>query len=290
MWWVISILGVVLLLGWGWFSSNLILRLPRLPLGTVPEEYGISAERVQWMTEDGLIIRGWFIPGRPSQQATIIILHGWGANRSDVLPSTFFLSRRGGYHLLYFDFRNHGESEGTVCSLGGLELKDFSAAVAFLRQHKPQQSMRIGVYGLSMGAAVAIVGAAQHPEIQAVVAESPFASYQEAVIRMGKLFYGFPRLAVKSALVSARLRLGFDPEEYTPLRHVDRLAPRPLLLIHAARDQRVTLSEVQALYAAAGDPKTLWTVPDADHGEVAFRAPAEYERRLLDFFHRALTP
>ncbi|MBI3292800.1 MAG: hypothetical protein HYZ73_08350, partial [Elusimicrobia bacterium] len=133
MWWAISILGAVLLVVWGWFSSNLILRLPRLPLGVVPGEFGVRAEEVQWITEDGISIRGWFLPGLPTQRATIIVLHGWGANRADVLPSTVFLNRRGGYHLLYFDFRAHGESGGTMSSLGGLELKDFAGALEFLK-------------------------------------------------------------------------------------------------------------------------------------------------------------
>ncbi|MBI3292857.1 MAG: alpha/beta hydrolase, partial [Elusimicrobia bacterium] len=139
-----------------------------------------------------------------------------------------------------------------------------------------------------LGAAVAIVGAVQHPEVLAVAAESPFASYQETVIRTGKLFYGFPRSVVLSAIYCARWRLGFNPEDYAPIHHVSQLAPRPLLLIHGARDLRVSMTEIQALYDVARDPKTLWVVPDADHGEPAFRAPAEYERRLLAFFEQAL--
>jgi fermentation-respiration switch protein FrsA (DUF1100 family) len=46
-------------------------------------------------------------------------------------------------------------------------------------------------------------------------------------------------------------------------------------------------SEGEVLFAAAGEPKTLWTIPGADHGEAAEKAGAEYQERLLKFYGEA---
>jgi fermentation-respiration switch protein FrsA (DUF1100 family) len=39
---------------------------------------------------------------------------------------------------------------------------------------------------------------------------------------------------------------------------------------------------------AAGEPKALWTVPDGGHTGGLSARPAEYERRVVGFFDRAL--
>ena len=41
-------------------------------------------------------------------------------------------------------------------------------------------------------------------------------------------------------------------------------------------------------YAAAGEPKTLWNIPEAGHVAGIRARPAEYERRVVGFFDKAL--
>lgn len=44
----------------------------------------------------------------------------------------------------------------------------------------------------------------------------------------------------------------------------------------------------QGFYAAADEPREIWEVPGAQHvGGITMR-PAEYERRVITFFDRAL--
>src|SRR5207247_1389279 len=86
----------------------------------------------------------------------------------------------------------HADSEGHLTSLGPLEMRDLAGALRYLREQKPQQSRRLGIYGHSLGAAVAIVGAAQRPELEAVAAESPFASVPLTVRRFAWMYHGIP--------------------------------------------------------------------------------------------------
>jgi fermentation-respiration switch protein FrsA (DUF1100 family) len=88
------------------------------------------------------------------------------------------------------------------------------------------------------------------------------------------------------AIFLASLRLGTWLWNFSPIDEVGKIAPRPFLLIHAERDQRMPLSDIKALMAAAGEPKELWVVPGADHGEPLVVAKEEYDRRLAGFFKK----
>jgi pimeloyl-ACP methyl ester carboxylesterase len=273
---------------WGWFSSNLVLKNNPYPISILPRTFGLDFEDAAFKTEDGLALSAWFVPAKKPSDKTIIVCHGWGANRSDVVPTTFFLNSEGGYNLFYFDFRNHGESAGKMTSLISLEARDLEAAVAYLKSQKPAQARVIAFYGMSMGGAVAITVGARNKEIAGVVAESPYASLDETVVRFGRLFYNTPRYPlVPITLLFLRWRLGFDPNPDSPVNHAGEISPRPLLLIQGDKDLRMPVAEGEALFAAAKEPKELWTVPGADHGEVAEKAGPDYQKRLLAFYEKA---
>ncbi len=271
---------------WGFVTSNLIMKIPRLPLDANPKTFGYEYESFKTITEDGVEIEGWFVPAKVKSESSILVLHGWGANRSDVLPSTIFLSSD--YNMVYFDFRNHGRSGGHRTSLTCLEVQDFLAVIRYLKYQKMEFAKKLGVFGFSMGGAVAITGSSQVPEIKAVIADSPFASYNRTVVRFAKLFYGIPSFIVPITLAATRMRLGFNPEDCSPIYWVNKLAPRPLFLIQGGSDPRMPISEGQSLYDKAGDPKEIWIVPEADHGTIRQEKSEEYQARIAQFFHRYL--
>jgi fermentation-respiration switch protein FrsA (DUF1100 family) len=69
---------------------------------------------------------------------------------------------------------------------------------------------------------------------------------------------------------------------------VDQIAPRPLLLIHGTADQRITEDQVRRLYAAAGEPKSLWLVEGATHGGIRSPILDEMVQDVIAFFDNAL--
>ena len=123
-----------------WWGSGVILHPPAMsPMWIFPEQFGLRYEKVSFKTEDGLRLRGWFLPSPTGDKRTLIMCHGWGDNKGELLKQTFFLNETGGFNLLYFDFRSHGESEGEITTVGGLETMDFDAAAAWLRAEKPDR-------------------------------------------------------------------------------------------------------------------------------------------------------
>jgi len=138
-----------------------------------------------------------------------------------------------------------------------------------------------------MGGSVCLWVAAHDPSIATVAAESPFSELNSALIRHGKIFYHAPALFSLLTLWFVRARLGFDPNDYAPIKIVNRIAPRPLFLLQGERDVRTPPAEGQRLFDQAGEPKSLWTVPGARHGELAEVGGRDYQDRILAFFNHA---
>src|SRR5262249_5684720 len=157
------------------YGASEIVRIPYLATPYLPKDFGLTSEDVSFLSYDGLKLVGWFIPAPSPSNQTIFVLHGLGSNAGDMLLNALALARVGKWNLFFVNFRGHEGSEGHLTSLGPLELKDYESAINFIKRSKPEQTRRMAVYGHSLGAAVAIVGAARHPELEGVAAESPFA-------------------------------------------------------------------------------------------------------------------
>jgi hypothetical protein len=141
-----------------------------------------------------------------------------------------------------------------------------------------------------MGAAVTVMAMPDHPEIKAAALESPFTTYQRVVARWAWKEFRIPYFPlINLTLWFLRLRVG-EPnvDNYSPVRFIAKIAPRPLLLIAGEKDNLMPVSDVSDLFAAADEPKQLWVVPEAHHAKCHDRAGLEYETRVAGFFRRYL--
>ena len=150
------------------YGASEMISIPFLAVPYRPPDFGLAYEEISFPSHDGLKLTGWFLPaagearqGRPAKvpsPVTIVVLHGLGSNAGDMLQNSLGLAREGTWNLLFLNFRGHADSQGRFTSLGPLELKDLESALAYLKREKPDASRRLGIYGHSLGAAVAIVG------------------------------------------------------------------------------------------------------------------------------------
>jgi len=271
---------------------NLILGIHPPTFKTLddPGHYGLPYEKVSFPTSDGLTLRGWFIPaaadGSTGKKATILVGHGYPFDKANILRHVRFLHSK--FHLLFFDFRYFGESEGSYTTAGLLETRDVDAAAAYLKQRVDVDPSRIGAMGFSMSAAAFIL--ARHPDIKAIVADSPYASLEDLV---GLQFFFLPG-PTKWPLVAltklyARLLLGVDIGTAAPAQVVRELAV-PLLLIHGEKDSQIPAEHGRQIYAHADSTRTdLWMVPGADHGQAHAIEGERYEIRVSMFLERHLS-
>lgn len=275
----------------GYYGAGMLLYPPAMsPMTFFPERYGVTYEKVSFRSSDGLTLSGWFVPSPSGGDKTLLVCHGWGDNKGEILEQTLFLNRTEGFNMLYFDFRGHGESEGDQVTMGKMELLDFAAAMDYLRKERPRNAANLGVFGLSMGAAVAAMALPGYPEIKAAVLESPFADFREVGRRWAWHNLRVPYFPVIMTLMyMARLRSGHhDIDRFSPLAYLPS-AKTPLLIIAAERDGIMPPADVLRLYGAAPEPKEYWMVPGATHAKCRQAAPADYEARVAKFLSARLS-
>jgi fermentation-respiration switch protein FrsA (DUF1100 family) len=270
-------------------GSRMIVRPTKRPLvpetpgaPATPADLGLEYETVSFTTDDGVTLSGWLIPAARETATAVVVMHGFTGNRLPELAGFVpWLHER--HHVLQFDFRGHGESGPGRVTMGSDERRDVAAAVEFLRGRGMGP---IALFGVSMGAAAAIIAAPDLP-VAAVVADAAYARASHPIANrmreQGWPLAGMGSLAiVTAAALRARSRLG------DPIDAVARLSPRALLVIAPIEDRLISWRQGLALYDAAGDPKELFVVPGAGHGDAYTTDPDGYRERVLGFLDRHL--
>jgi uncharacterized protein len=215
-----------------------------------------GAHEVAFQTRDGLRLRGWFAPAA-GRRATVLVFNGNAGDRSLRAPLAAALAEAG-LAVLLFDYRGYGGNPGRPSERG--LLADALAARAYATTRADVDAARLVYFGESLGAAVAVALAVQHPPA-ALILRSPFTSLAD----MGRLHY--PLLPT-----GPLLRDRFDS-----LRQIGHLAC-PLLVIAGDRDRIVPQEQSRRLYEAARGPKRFVSIAGADHNDAELLTG----RRLVD--------
>lgn len=259
-----------------WMVGGMLLAPKPRAIGPPPDE--LQAEPIVLESESGSVVAGWHLPV-PDAQAVLVLGHGYRESRLVALKRAG-LWQEAGYSVVIIDFQAHGESPGAHITLGHLEQHDIRAAVAFAKESYP--SARVGVLGMSMGGAAAIF--ASPMDIDALVIESVYPTFREAIHNrvaehLGPLA-GFPAFLL---LAQLKLRIGISPRELCPIDGIAKVGC-PVFVISGANDTHTSADETKALFAAAGEPKQLWLVPNAGHVDLHEAAGEEYEGRVTAFW------
>jgi len=259
-------------------GSELIAPAPaRIPDNAL----SIVHEAVSFPSRSGSSIHGWYVPAT-KQVGAVVLMHGVRANRLEMVGRANFL-HEAGYSVLLFDFQAHGESPGEHITFGHSEALDAAAAVSFVRQRSASQF--VGVIGVSLGGAAAVLGTDALP-VQAVILEAVYPSIDVATENRLEIRLG-PMGRLLSPLLVRQLswRLGINQSDLEPETGVRRLSA-PILIIAGGADRHTTLGDSQRLYAAAPDPKSLWIIPGAAHVDFEAYSHHEYQEHVLAFLEK----
>ena len=281
-----AVLSVLVLAGVGWIGAERGIHPSLAEDLPVLEDYPhleSALEEVSFQSSDGTPLAGWFIPG--DSPRTVILLHGFSDIREKMLPHAKFL-HEAGYSVLLFDFRSRGESGGDAVTMGFHERGDVRGAVQYLKGRPDADGESLGVLGVSMGGATAIMAAAEIQELIAVVSESSFKSVDSAIASSFEHFINLPAFPFAPITVFImEQRLGISTNEVIPEDSVGLISPRPVFIIHGQDDETIVPGDARAIYAAAKEPKEdMWLIPGAGHAEGAEIAPVEYGERVVSFF------
>jgi pimeloyl-ACP methyl ester carboxylesterase len=265
-----------------WGAGSFLSRPAHHSMGVFPSY--LQGRDIEFESGSGSKLRGWLIPGRRGAGA-VVLLHGFRGDRLQMLGRASFLSGAD-YSVLLFDFQAHGESPGKQITIGYLESRDAQASVEFMKKICPGE--KIGVIGLSMGGAAAVL-ASPALEVDAMALEMVYPDIERATAdRMERYLGGaWARWLASLLLVQLPLRAGIGKSELRPIDRVGAIKV-PKLFIAGAKDRHTRLDESRELFAAASEPKEFWVVEEAAHIDVHQIAKEEYERRILDFFEKRL--
>ena len=291
---------ILLLSFWGFWQAT---HPPKIISSLTPSDLGWQFEAITLETSDGLKLAVWFIPsytkaptlrskataedgseGRPKNKKSdkaIVILHGYPADKGDLLNWAFFLKDK--YNLLFLDFRYFGESEGSFTSFGYHERKDVLAAIKFLKENGINE---IGLMGFSFGASVALLTLPETKDVTAVVADTPFANLD----LMGETYYShLPFLQKPLTTLTkfwGRVIYGIEVNEIASEEAVKKVQT-PIFIIHSRQDETTLVENAERLKKALKDnPKAkVWIYDRGRHGQLGGE---DYQEKILEFFEKNL--
>lgn len=247
------------------FLIRWAFRAPKVAEQSSPQGLGLAYETVAIPTEHGKNLFAWYIPARGREAGpAIAVLHGWGGNAEMLLPFAPFL-HRAGYHLLFMDARNHGQSDDDDFSSLVKFAEDLEHGLDWLERRPEVLPGRIGVLGHSVGAAAALLVASRRRSLRAVVSIAAFAHPEHTMRR-----------------IMARHHVPYWPVGWWVLRYVEksigasfdqiapslviRRVPCPVLLIHGEQDRHVPLSDAHQIFRnRRSNAVRLWVLPDTEH-------------------------
>lgn len=148
------------------------------PANAEIERPGAPARTIRLIADDGVPIEGSFWPGIRREAPAILLLHGIDGSRLQMAEHARWLNDLG-YAVLAIDFRGHGRSAAVARSFGLDEARDAAAALAFLRSRAPRRP--VGVIGISLGGAAALLGDDGPLPVQAMVLQAVYPDLRTAI-------------------------------------------------------------------------------------------------------------
>jgi fermentation-respiration switch protein FrsA (DUF1100 family) len=239
----------------------------------------------------GYSLIGTFIPNPQVTDKTLIFLHGFTESRLAGL-SYLNIYLNAGYNLLLVDSRAHGESGGESVTWGVYEKYDVDQWVDWLRNRYPAGT--IGMHGISMGAATALLHAGLNESNKRVafyIADSSYADFESLLVdQMNQRLHlpGNipPQVLLPYANAMAYLRSRFTFGDASPIRVVQQVTT-PVLYIHGEADRLVPASMSQQLFSATKGQRQIQLFPRADHVSSIFTDRSRY-RTVVQGFARSI--
>ncbi len=254
----------------------------RRPLGDKAERFLAAFENAEFPARDGVRLSGWFVPCAGARQA-VVLLHGFGSTRTQMLARARLLYEHG-YATLLYDARAHGTSAGDQVSFGWFETRDLLGALDWLRTRGFSE---FGCIGASQGGATIALAAPELRDVKWVVLESTYPTLLNAVDRRFRRSVYLPGWLAGSALIPiAEWRLGLKAETVSPRDAIVALAC-PVLVMTGEQDTHTLPSDTREIFDRAREPKSWWLVSGAAHVDLYGFAKGEYERSVLEFIARS---
>ncbi len=250
-----------------------------------PSDFGMSYSKLEVLTIDSIKLRGyWTYQPNRKPQGVMILLHGFGSCKEHLLGLVKKLCERG-YESVVFDSRAHGRSQGNYTTFGYYERDDVMQIVDAIKAKN--DSVPIGIWGNSMGGAVALQALELDERIDFGVIESTFRDLEEIIQDYQKNIVGIsmPYFARKAMRIAERMA-DFEIKRVRPIRSVQNIE-QPVMMIHGDADERISVEYGKDLYRhLASKEKELFIVKGAGHYGLFDHGVHLYEKEMMNFIDK----
>ena len=219
-----------------YYQQSSLIFYPNTPgrnLVATPENIGLGYEDVEFSTQDGIKLHGWYIANEAAR-GTLLFFHGNAGNISHRLESISIFHELG-LSVFIIDYRGYGQSEGKVTERG--TYRDAEAAWEYLTQTRNISADKVIIFGRSLGASIAAWLASRHTPA-ALILESGFSS----VPSMAKRIYPFLPVHWLASF------------QYDTARYVTKISS-PVLVAHSKNDEIIPFAEGLEVFEAAPEAK-----------------------------------
>ena len=200
---------------------------------------------------------------------TVILAHGFGVTKeeSGMFDTIAKNLSEAGILVFRFDFSGCGKSEGDYSETSLSKLKsDLSKILEFVKSKPKVDTSRIGILGQSFGTATTIT---LEPKVKCLIMMGSVAHPKEILIKLFGEGYNPDGIStrVKSSGVITKVKPQFwkDFENHRLSESIKKIHS-PILFIHGEKDDKVPLSEMEAYFKNANEPKEKIIIDGADHG------------------------
>ena len=253
-------------------TIHIAYRIPREPNTVTPEDYNWWFENLKITNKDGISLDAWWIPAQSRQShKTVVIIHGWSANKSSMLPLAHCFHEQD-YHVLMLDAHNHGESEKNGSATMPKFADDLQSALVWAQTNRPAESEFLVAVGHSVGAAATLLAAARHQtNTNLFIAISSFAHPK---LMMQRQLHKLQKIPVLITLISNYIQwvIGYKFDDIAPVKSLQRINQQtpvtPTLLIHGTADQLIPLSDHEMLCEHQSEQVQCIQIEGADHDSI----------------------
>src|SRR3954453_21714576 len=244
----VVVLLLALLTGMLWAFQRSLIYFPDAGRAQRASDVLPGARDVVLVTDDGLELAAWYLPGPTMDSAAVLVANGNGGHRGLRAPLARALNDEG-LAVLLFDYRGYAGNPGNPTEEG--LARDVPSARRCLVEEAGVPPGRLLYFGESLGAAVVTELATEHPPA-GLVLRSPFADLA-AVASVHSPFLP----------VRALLRDRYPVAEAIARVHV------PTTVVYGTADSIVPPEQSRAVAAAAPELHRLVAVRGADHNDRA---------------------
>jgi len=275
------------------------------PSGHITSINHSNYEFINFKSADDILLEGKFIPSDKPSNKTVIFCHELGADMNSWEKYCWFLPKNG-FNILTFDFRRSFRQDGQDSGKETLnqwstqeEVEDLLGAIQHLKNTQNGKAEHVGVFGVSKGANLGICVAGQSRFVKAVVSDGAFSTIETLKKYMRKwvsiffknpaVYKKFPDWSYDALARSSMFYSGIKLKcKFLNIENYLKRFHQPVLFIHGENDSYIPADQAHRFFSLVRSAEELWIVPEAGHNDAVMKRPAEYEKKVVNFYNEYL--